>query len=337
MRRLVDEADGLTAEVLRSARQDGPSDAARRRAALALGLATATGAGLAEAAMGEGASGAGAASTGSAGVGGSGTGGATIGSATAGGTTAGVGGAVAGVATTTAGFATTTAAGVAATTSGLGTAALTSIGVAAASSGGWVVGLLAVIALSSAAGAAWVVVGSRDEARPRASDVRPGPGADDGLGSGAEMSPSDALAPKTPDAPREPAIEAARPAVTPPEAGPPTRRVSARRVTSPVPPAPIVAGPTRAPAFELAEEVLILDRAKTALAAAEPAAALELLDAYDRDAPAGALRPEAHALRIDAVLASGDRAAASVLARDFVARFPDHHLRLRYAELASEP
>jgi hypothetical protein len=298
MRRLEDDADGLAAEVLRSARSDGPSEAARRRAALALGLATATaaGAGLAEAAMGEGVTG-------------------------AGGVTA------AGVAPTSLAVVSTTLAAPASTT---GAAVLTvaSVGAAATSSGGWVVGLLVAAAISSLAGAAWIVAGVAAAPGPPASQPVPERARSEVDREAAASGPGAASPPReaTPVRSSAPALSAG-----------PVPRASTRRAASPSPSPLVVATPPAPPSLELADEILRLDRAKTALAAGEPAAAIELLDTYDRDAPAGALRPEAHALRIDAVLATGDREAAVGLARDFVARFPDHHLRLRYAGLASEP
>jgi hypothetical protein len=301
MRRLEDDADGLAAEVLRSARRDGPSDAARRRAALALGLATATatGAGVAEAAMGEGVT--------------------------------GVGATTAGVAPTALAVSSTTIAGATSAT-GATVVTLTSVGAAAASSGGWVVGLLFAAVVSSLAGAAWLVAGAAEAPEPPASQRLPDhapPEVREAAASGrGAVSPQRDVTPAPVPAPGS----APAPSVEPASRG------STRRAPSAPPRPPAVTVREPAPAsLGLADEILRLDRAKTALAAGEPGAALELLDTYERDAPVGALRPEAHALRIDAVLATGDRAAAAGLARDFVARFPEHHLRLRYAALASEP
>jgi hypothetical protein len=297
MRRLEDDADGLAAEVLRSARSDGPSEAARRRAALALGLATATaaGSGLAEAAMGEGVTGAGGATT-------------------------------AGVAPTALAASSTALAGPAGTT-GAAALTLTSVGAAAASSGGWVVGLVIAAAVSSLAGAVWLVAGAAESPTP-ASQALP----EHARPQGAREAAASGQGAASP----QPEATPARSSGPTLSAGP-APRGSPRRAASPSPSPFVVAEPAPPPSLGLADEILRLDRAKTALAAGEPAAAIELLDTYDRDAPAGALRPEAHALRIDAVLATGDRAAAAGLARDFLARFPEHHLRLRYAGLATEP
>jgi hypothetical protein len=56
------------------------------------------------------------------------------------------------------------------------------------------------------------------------------------------------------------------------------------------------------------DELTRLRRAKTQLAARDPASALETLDAYARNVPNGTLGEEATALRIDALFASGDAA-----------------------------
>lgn len=307
MKRLVDEADGLAAEVLRSAREDGPSAAARRRAALALGLAASAGAGLAEAAMGEASSGAGGASS-------------------------------AGAVSVAPGATAATSASAAASAAGGGTSltlTAASASAAATASGGWAVGALVVLALSGVAGVVWLAPDSPTPTAPRVTDTPEQRGRDDLVGVPASPASAPASAPPASSSTVGPALSVG---VTPASAAPGTQgpRTSPRRAPSTRP--SVVAKPALvAPVLELADEVQRLDRAKTALAAGEPGAALELLDAYDRDAPMGALRPEALALRIDAVLATGDRSTAAALARTFTARYPDHHLRLRYAELAAEP
>ncbi|MEO6574975.1 MAG: hypothetical protein ABIP89_14110, partial [Polyangiaceae bacterium] len=76
--------------------------------------------------------------------------------------------------------------------------------------------------------------------------------------------------------------------------------------------------PVPAPnASALATEVMALDRARRALAAKDPAEAIRLLDIYERDIPVRALGPEAQVLRIEAVSARGDRAAAKKLGEQF--------------------
>jgi outer membrane protein assembly factor BamD (BamD/ComL family) len=73
----------------------------------------------------------------------------------------------------------------------------------------------------------------------------------------------------------------------------------------------------------LADELRALDRAAAAVAAGEARRALDLLDAHDRDFKEGALSQEADVIRVEALAASGDDAAASAHARAFLARFPD--------------
>jgi hypothetical protein len=68
------------------------------------------------------------------------------------------------------------------------------------------------------------------------------------------------------------------------------------------------------PATQLAKEVEALDLARRAALAHEPARVLALLDAYQREFPRGALRPEAQVLRLEALAASGQTDRARNLA-----------------------
>jgi|SoiMethySBSTD1v2_1073268.scaffolds.fasta_scaffold22080_4 tetratricopeptide repeat protein len=85
----------------------------------------------------------------------------------------------------------------------------------------------------------------------------------------------------------------------------------------------------RAPALDL--EIGQLDRARAALARGKPESALAALDAYAQRRKTLVLDREASVLRIDALLARGDREAAAALARDYVSAHPDdpHARRLR--------
>ncbi len=82
------------------------------------------------------------------------------------------------------------------------------------------------------------------------------------------------------------------------------------------------AGP---PALEpsLAEEVAALDRARADLAAGETAAALRALDAYRARFVQGKLADEEIVLRVQALLARGDRAGAASVERAFSTEHPD--------------
>jgi len=83
--------------------------------------------------------------------------------------------------------------------------------------------------------------------------------------------------------------------------------------------------PTRpeAAAGRLSREVAALERAHQALAAQDPSSALHLLDRYRAEFPSGALGSEATVLRVQALLASGNRAAAQTLADAYSSAHPD--------------
>jgi hypothetical protein len=105
---------------------------------------------------------------------------------------------------------------------------------------------------------------------------------------------------------------------------------------SPIPPAPGVEAspqmaaapsvgelPTLAPRSELLlREVRILDRAKLALQGGNAAGALAALDEHARSFPGGVLRPESDVLRVKALIAAGNRAAAIATAKRLIASQP---------------
>ena len=116
---------------------------------------------------------------------------------------------------------------------------------------------------------------------------------------------------------KEPAIEPRpAPSVTP-EVAPPAE----------APPAAAVARPT--PAATLSDEVALLDDAVAALRRGEGAAALLMLDRYDRKFPQGVLNPEATVARIEALVAIGDLARARTIAARFLAANGDSPLAHR--------
>jgi len=86
---------------------------------------------------------------------------------------------------------------------------------------------------------------------------------------------------------------------------------------SPASPTPGVAA---APRFT--DEVRMLGDVRAALAAHDPARGLLVLDTFATVYPTSVLTPEAEVLRIDAVLARGDRALARKLATAFLAARP---------------
>jgi outer membrane protein assembly factor BamD (BamD/ComL family) len=83
----------------------------------------------------------------------------------------------------------------------------------------------------------------------------------------------------------------------------------------------------------LAGEVTALERAHQALAAHNHEAALHLLDRYRTQFPRGALASEETVLRVQALLASGDRAGAQALADAHSAAHPDSPYGRRLEDL----
>ncbi|HWZ93336.1 MAG TPA: hypothetical protein VNW92_30960 [Polyangiaceae bacterium] len=73
----------------------------------------------------------------------------------------------------------------------------------------------------------------------------------------------------------------------------------------------------------LSKEVKALELAHQALAAHDPSSALRLLDRYRREFPSGALGSDATVLRVQALLAAGDRATAQRLADAYSTAHPD--------------
>jgi hypothetical protein len=83
----------------------------------------------------------------------------------------------------------------------------------------------------------------------------------------------------------------------------------------------------------LMAEIHLLDGARAALAGGEPRRALGVLDHYDREHAQGRFRPEAIALRIQALYAAGDEQAARSLGQKFLADYPTNPLAARVAKL----
>ncbi|HVJ21881.1 MAG TPA: hypothetical protein VM686_41035 [Polyangiaceae bacterium] len=76
--------------------------------------------------------------------------------------------------------------------------------------------------------------------------------------------------------------------------------------------------PGAAPAPSLADEVKAIQRAKAALSGGNPSGAIKELDAYRETFPRGRLSQEATVLRIEALAASGNQAAAQKLGEQFL-------------------
>jgi hypothetical protein len=115
------------------------------------------------------------------------------------------------------------------------------------------------------------------------------------------------------------ATTAATPAESPARTAPPPRRgAGTEKLAHPGDPA-------------LGEQVSALDRARRALSDGDPAAALRELDEDEARFPRGALAEEAEVLRVESLLAAGDRAAAARTGARFLAAHPasPHSARVR--------
>ncbi len=134
-----------------------------------------------------------------------------------------------------------------------------------------------------------------------------------------------------PPSPPPPPLEVAVPA---PSEGPtpaPGILATAAPLSRPVhapPPGPSAEGHS---ALGLGDEVLAIDRARSALAKGDATAALRGVDAYESAFPAGILTQEATALRIEALVDQGHRDAATDVADRFLASHPTspHAARIR--------
>jgi outer membrane protein assembly factor BamD (BamD/ComL family) len=89
-----------------------------------------------------------------------------------------------------------------------------------------------------------------------------------------------------------------------------------------------------APAGDLRDQIALIDAARTAVKTGLTERALVLLHRYDVSYPAGAFRPEALALRIEALGEGGRAVEAKALAREFLARYPQSPLADRVARAA---
>jgi hypothetical protein len=103
----------------------------------------------------------------------------------------------------------------------------------------------------------------------------------------------------------------------------PARGVLPRK---PVAPPPVASAP---PPATLSEEVVALDRARSALNSGDPAGALRALDEYDQVLHGTRLAEEATLLRIEALSRSGRADVAANLARQFIQKNPGSPLAER--------
>jgi hypothetical protein len=87
-------------------------------------------------------------------------------------------------------------------------------------------------------------------------------------------------------------------------------------------------------ASDLREQIALLDSARTAMAANADGRALETLRRYQDKYPAGSFRPEAAALKIEALVKLGRRAEARALAERFNSDYGKGPLAERVARIA---
>ncbi len=136
---------------------------------------------------------------------------------------------------------------------------------------------------------------------------------------------------------------ATRPPAPPPAAPPPPVAVASTVFAPPppvetAPPPPVVSVASAAPppvsapkkpppaapaASSLTREVATLGRARSALAAHDPDGAMRALDEYRAEFPNGKMASEETVLRVQVLMAKGQRAQAKALADSFVAQHPD--------------
>jgi hypothetical protein len=86
-----------------------------------------------------------------------------------------------------------------------------------------------------------------------------------------------------------------------------------------------------------AKQLELVDRARRAVSKRQPAEALSILDQLQREHGGGSFGPEATAIRIEALIESGNRSKAISLASRFIASHPDHPLVPRVRLLAGLP
>ncbi|HXU02345.1 MAG TPA: hypothetical protein VN903_15370 [Polyangia bacterium] len=121
------------------------------------------------------------------------------------------------------------------------------------------------------------------------------------------------------------------PTIIPEARGPrpeaPTANVPTHAVASPRPRAITTAG-------DLSAEVALIDSARAAVSAGAARNALDLLRRYQDKYPAGSFRPEATAIRIEALMKLGRETEARALAERFVAENRGSLLARRVADVA---
>lgn len=173
----------------------------------------------------------------------------------------------------------------------------------------WATGAVAA-AVAAGGGSYWVFVDNAGSSAPAAVTVpaeRPSPVR---LVSPTSLPP--AAAP-------DPSVKEAAPERSPRAVGATTRAPSAAASSS-----------------TLQEQIALIDRARTAARSGQPAATLAALAEYSKQFPRGELQQEATMLRIEALVARGDKRSAAVLGRRFLAEHPRSALSGRVRQLIGE-
>ena len=102
-------------------------------------------------------------------------------------------------------------------------------------------------------------------------------------------------------------------------------------------PAAKAKAPSSARSSTLDDEVAMIDQARRAIANGDASAALQVVGSYDSKYPGGALSQESTEIRIEALLAQGNRGAAERLAAKFFASHPSSPYVHRIRALLGEP
>lgn len=181
----------------------------------------------------------------------------------------------------------------------------------------------AVVLASGVMGGAWAV---RSAASARPSPVRTAPSASTVLAASAAPA-------ATPVGPRPPEVEsesANEPAEVGSASPPPQSSAGAPRAAN------SRAARASAGKPDVTEELRLLEIARRKLRGGDPTGALSALEQYRRSAPRGALRVEADALEIEAIVATGRRADAARRGRAFLDRHGDGPLSERVRRLIAE-
>jgi hypothetical protein len=128
--------------------------------------------------------------------------------------------------------------------------------------------------------------------------------------------PSALAAPRAPEAPTEQGAPVPLPTSAPSPSSVTSVASAPHRVVPASAPAELPSGST------MREELAWLESARAALASGDAPRALSLLDRYGTQFPHPAMIPEAAVLRIEALVAAGDRPAAERAADSFLAQNP---------------